>query len=269
MSEKKNLYSQDTINPEHPTITQSFLKMFEACPFAAHQRYILGKKVPPSGAATVGSSVDAGVTFGADTVIKTGTDATLKEKAEVAAATFERLKDNTDFQGEDPGKLKDETVGLVHVHHNLIAPKLKPVATQEQILIKRDKYNLAGTIDLIEENDTLADTKTANRVGKYVVEGDAQAAIYTTLYQAKYQRPAKAFRFDVLVKTKVPKVEMVEGEVTTAQKSLLDYRIEAALSELNHSMQTGKFRLAEQGHWRCEKTGKWCAYLSQCPKGKK
>lgn len=265
----KPVYSQGKLNLAHPTLTQSWLTMFEACPFAAHKRYVEGIISPPSGSATRGRSVDAAVTAGCDSVIATGEDLPLSQKEEIAAAHFEKEAPDTDFQGEDAGLLKDRTVLLVDLHHQHVAPILKPAATQEAILVEGEDYDFAGTIDLRETDDTLRDTKTANRRGKHVVSGNAQAALYSFLFEKKYGRRPKRFAFDSLIDTKTPSVEMTEGEVVPTDTSLLMYRMQSAYSEFQVGLKTGVWRIAEQGHWRCESTGKWCAYISSCPKGKR
>lgn len=266
---EKPVYSQDSIDPEHPLITQSFLTMFEACGYAAFRRYVEGEKVPPGIAAVQGRATDAAVTFGANQVISTGKDATLEDKLGIASEVYDKESPDALIQeGEDRGQLKDETVGLVTLHHNEIAPLLKPVKTQEAIRVDLDTYSLAGTIDIIEEEHNLVDTKTSKRrYDENAVSGSAQPALYDFLYESKYQAKPKSFRYDVLVKNKKPVSQRVTGQVTEHDRSLLFYRIQSALSEFHHSMKTGYWRLAEQGHWRC--SPKWCGYYHACPKGKK
>jgi hypothetical protein len=269
----KPVYSQGKFDPAHPIVTQSFASQFEACAYAAFKRNIEGIIVPPSGAILRGRSADAAVTAGANSVIQTGKDLKLSDKKEIAAAAFDKEAPDTDFQDEDPGLLKDRTVTLVGMHHVHVAPHLKPIATQEAIRIEGESFDFAGTIDLVEEIDgevVLSDLKTANRRGKHSVPGAVQASLYSFLYEKKHGRRPSKFRYDVLVDTKVPQVETTEGEVTQHDTALLMYRTQAILQELNMSLKTGVWRLAEQGHWRCESSGKWCAYLHMgCPKGKK
>lgn len=266
-----NTYSQKRIDPKHPVLTQSSLGMLEACAFAFNLRYLKGKPEAPSGAITRGRAFDEAVTFGANHVIVNGEDAKLSDKKEVAAAKFDKEAPETNFQGDDPSQLKDSTVALVELHHNQIAPTLSPVATQEIIRVSGAEYDLAGTLDLIEKKGeavNVTDHKTCKRKGKYSPRGHVQAALYAYLYEKKYQvRPQ--FRFDVAIATKSPSIERVEHAIDDAEYSLLHYRIRSALNEIKQGLETGHWRLAEQGHWRCDATGKWCAYISECPKGKR
>lgn len=265
----KPVYSQDSIDPNYPLITQSFLTMFEACGYAAFRRYVQGEKVPPGIAAVQGRATDAAVTHGANQVILTGEDAKLADKLDIAVSVFDEESDNAIIQeGDDKGELKDETIKLVTLHHKEIAPLLRPVRTQEAIRVDMDNFSLAGTIDMVESGDRLADTKTSKkRYAEDAVKGSAQPALYDFLYESKYKVKPTSFRYDVLVKNKTPVAQRIEGTVTESDRDLLFYRIQSALSEFHNSVKTGFWRLAEQGHWRCSE--KWCGYYHSCPKGAK
>ena len=270
----KPVYShREPLNPAHPLVTSTLVSTGEACMYLLKRVFIDGDKAPPSGAILRGRSADAAVTAGANSVIKTGKDLKLSDKQEIAAASFDKEAPDTDFQGDDPGNLKDRTVTLVGMHHAHVAPYLKPVSTQEAIRVEGESFDFAGTIDLVEEIDgqpVLSDLKTANRRGKHSVPGAVQPSMYSYLYEKKYgRRPAK-FRYDVLVDTKSPQVESIEGEVTNTDRALLMYRAQSIVQEINTSMKTGIWRLAEQSSWRCEASGKWCYFLNNgCPKGRK
>lgn len=265
----KQTYSQGKFDINKPVISQSFLNMFADCALAAYYRYVEGRMDPPGVAALQGSSVDAAVTAGCESVIKTGKDASLKDKRDVAASVFESKWDETKtFAEDDRGALKDQAIKLVDAHHVIIAPKLKPVSVQEVIVSEEDGFSLAGTIDLVEEGDIVADTKTSRT--KYALDAvltNVQPSVYTRLYAKKYGKPPSSFRYDVLVKTKEPTIQRVSGTVGETQLELLDYRIKSSIAEFKSSVETGLFRLAAPGHWRCSSTGKWCGFLKGCPKG--
>lgn len=263
-------YSQGKFDPSHPLITQSFLNMFADCAYAAVRRYVNGEILPPGVAALQGTATDAAVTLGCHSVIKTGIDASISDKMEMAAVTFDSRKEEHDIQPEDNlGLLKDQTIGLVKLHHREVAPKLLPISTQESIVLKRDNYDLAGTIDIVEKDHRLADTKTSRiRYPDDAVQTKLQPALYATLYDEKYKTESQSFRFDVLVKNRLPIYQKVEAKVSKESKMLLHYTILSTIQELQIGLKTGIYRLAAPGHWRCQ--AKWCAYLNNgCPKGKK
>lgn len=265
------IYSQGKFDPNHPVITQSFLNMWADCAYAGFRRYVLGEVLPPGVAALQGTATDVAVTLGCNSVIETGKDASLEEKKDIAATIFERKKDEYKIESDDDlPSLKDQTIKLVTLHHNEIAPKLKPVSTQEAIKIDMGDYSLAGTMDLIEENHVIADTKTSKRkYSENAVTENLQPAVYSALYKSKYGIAPTSFRYDVLIKNKAVIAQQVSGVVGVQQELLLNHHINAALLELASGMKSGVFRLAASGHWRCESSGKWCGYLNNgCPKGK-
>lgn len=263
------IYSQGKLDLAHPTLTQSWLTMHEDCAYAAYRRYILGDITPPNEFAIMGSGVDRGITHGANQFIRTGKDAPLKDKVDCAIAEFDAQALQARFVETEPGKCRDMVRQLVELHHREIAPSLKPILTQEAIVIPGKHYDLAGTIDMAEADHTVVDHKTSRRRGNYVIRGSAQPALYTFLYARKHGVASPRFRYDVLVKTKVPKVERVEGRVSSEDWGLLFTRFRNAFSEMVNSLKTGRWRLARQGHWKCNPTGKWCSYVKDgCPKGR-
>lgn len=265
-------YSQGKFDPKHPLITQSFLAMFADCAYAAVRRYVDGELIPPGVAALQGTSTDAAVTLGCQSKIKTGNDAPLEDKKGIATATFEEKKSGHLITPEDDlGALKDQTVALVELHHFEIAPKLKPISVQESIVVKGPEYDLAGTIDIVENGHTIVDTKTSKaRYSEDSVQANIQPALYARIYEAEHNIKPKGFRYDVLVKNKTPMAQQVAGVIDEDRQKLLDHQIRSTIQELNLGLETGLHRLAAPGHWRCAASGKWCGYLHNgCPKGKR
>jgi hypothetical protein len=256
-------------NPDHPLLTPSSITTFKVCPFLFNEVYLKGKRTPPRGAALQGTSVHAAVTYGANQVIATGTDAPLSDKKELAAATFEAKETETEFfTDENRGELKDQAVRLVELHHEQVAPLLKPIATELSVVVELSDHKRAGTIDIVEADDKLNELKTSK--SRYGDVGDKiQGVFYPFLYERHYGRPAKEMNYDVLVKNKTPIAQRVSMPVDNGSQDFLEYEIQSVLQEMRLSAKTGIWRVAEEGHWRCAKSGKWCAFLSVCPKGKR
>lgn len=263
-------YSQGKFDPKHPVITQSFLSLFSDCAYAAYKRYIKGEIVPPGIALVQGTAVDAAVTLGCDSVIKTGEDASLPDKKALAHSIFmDRILDAKLFSDDDVNAAGAKVLEVVELHHRQVAPRLRPVATQMSIVSDKGGYSLAGTIDIVEENHLLVDTKTAKRAGDYPAKGILQRELYTKLYEEKTGYKPSGFRFDVLVKSKTPVVEQVMVHPRHNMPHVLEHVISSSLIELNTSLKMGQWRIAKPNHWKCNVSGKWCGYLyTGCPKGK-
>lgn len=248
-------------------ITQSKIHLFEKCGKAFEFRYLQDWKVAPQAALTVGRSVDDGITHNLQQKIQTKKDVSKEEVVEATLSTFNRESIETDWQGEDPGAQKDIAVKLVSAHHEKLAPLINPKAVQLKLQVDLPEYTLAGTLDLVEQDDTLADSKTSKTMyDENAVAWNLQPAVYTYLYEKNYGIKAPGFRYDVMVKpTKTigARTQVVSGVVSEKQKTVALLRADS----LNRAVQSGNFHYAPDNSWYCSE--KWCGFWSMCDRGGK
>ena len=246
---------------------QTELKAYLKCGKMWEFRYLKGIKTPPSPALTLGSSVDAAVTANLAQKIQSKSDMSKDEILDVYSSDFESRKQETEWLDENPGKQKDMGVRLVSLHHDLVAPNIMPATVQEFFNLETNAgYDLFGTMDLVEENGTVVDTKTSRlKYDEAAVSRNFQATLYDFAYESLRKVPAKGFRFDVLIKptvTKGPTLQQVEGKVTQADREwLFD-----GIHNVHKAIQAGVALPAPEGSWYCSQ--KWCGYWDQC-KGRK
>lgn len=250
-----------------PQYNQSELKAYLKCGKMWEFRYLKGIKTPPSAALTLGSSVDTAVTANLSQKIESGLDLRTDDVLDVYSDDFERRKVETEWMEEDPGHQKDVGAQLVRLHHQLVAPTIQPETVQEQFTLETDAgYDLHGTMDLTEQGGFVVDTKTSRTVyAEDAVAKNFQATLYDFAYESLRRKPAKGFRFDVLIKPtakKGPTLQQVEAKVTAADRSwLFD-----GIKQVHKAIQAGVALPAPEGSWYCSK--KWCGYWDQC-KGRK
>jgi CRISPR/Cas system-associated exonuclease Cas4 (RecB family) len=250
-----------------PKYNQSELKAYLKCGKMWEFRYLQGLKVPPSSALTLGSSVDAAVTANLVQKVESGADLTKEEVLDRYSDTFEELALDTEWGTELPGKQKDLGARLVELHHDEVAPTVMPESVQETFTLEMDAgYDLFGTIDHVEKDGTVVDTKTSRLAyDENAVAKSFQPALYDFAYEATRGKPAKSFRFDVLVKptqTKGPRLQQVEAKVTQSDREwLFD-----AIGQVHKAIQAGIALPAPEGSWYC--SPKWCGYWDRC-KGKR
>lgn len=243
---------------------QTEINMFFKCGLQHEFRYLKGIKTPPSGALTIGSSVDTGVTFNLEQKIETGVDLPIDDVKDATATEFERRRPETDWKDDEPGECKDLAVRLATLHHTVIAPTIKPATVQEKFFIELDApFNIGGTIDLTTEDDIIVDTKTSGK--KYTpdsVNNSVQPVLYDYAFEALRGRKAKSFRYDVLIKNKTPITQQVEDVVAPESRDFL-FR---GIHQVDRAIKAGIALPAPDGAWWCSKD--WCGYWNQC-KGKK
>jgi len=246
---------------------QSEIHDFLKCGLKWEFKYVLKIKTAKRHSLTVGSAVDKSVTTNLIQKVKSATDLPLPEVLDVYSTEFETLRPETDFQEEDPGEIKDVGAALITVHHRRLAPLLNPETVQEQFAIETDAgYDLTGTIDLIEKDQTVVDHKTSkNYYAEEAISKALQPAMYDYAYEALRGKKPKAFRFDVLkkpTKTKPADIQQVTAEVTQGDREWLFQTV----GNMHKAVKAGVALPAPEGAWWCSE--KWCEYWHMC-KGKK
>lgn len=260
--------------PKKPQYHQSEIELHLKCGLAHKYRYIDGYKIPPRAALTIGSSVDAAVTHNLIQKIETNTDLPKDDVLDAYSTAFDRAAVETDFEGKDKGVEKQIGVQLVNIHHEKVAPLIQPAEVQTSFLLNTDAgYDLGGKIDIIEKDGTVADTKTSKgRYSAAAAKGELQPALYDFAYEALKGKPAKGFRYDVLLKTqprgekgepKPERFQRINTKVTPEDRSWLFQVID----NVHRAITAGiAIPASSQGYWCSEDQ---CGYAKICPKFKR
>lgn len=254
------------LNVALPEYHQSEILLFLKCGLQHYFRYILGIKVPPKAALTVGSSVDAGVNHNFSQKISSGQDEPLAAIVEECASAFEARSPETEWGNDDKGQQKDMAIQLVTAHYRDIAPKVRPETVQESFLIETPEYRLGGIMDLTESDTTVVDTKTSkNSYKDEQIYHAIQPSLYTFAYETIRRKRPRAFRFDVLIKptkTLPARTQQMQAEITTEDHEWLFTTVD----RMHRALKAGVALPAAEGSWWCSKD--WCGYWHMC-KGKR
>jgi hypothetical protein len=244
-------------------LRQSEVNLFLRCGKAWEFRYVKGLVVPPTAALTVGTAVDRAITVNMEQKIKTETDLPIGDVLDACSTEFEKEAPETDWRDSSKEEEKDKAIKCVGVYHEQLAPKISPQTVQQTFTIPTDSgFDISGTMDLTTKNGWVRDSKTAARAGMYSLTGNIQAGIYDLAYQSINHKRAKGFAFDVMIKTKAPKTEIVGGEVTDQHRVF----VSETLKKVNEAMNAGiALPASEQAYW-CSPG--YCGFWSMC-KGKK
>lgn len=248
---------------KQPEYHQSAINTFLKCPRQYMFRYVMGLKIAPKTALTVGIAFDAAAGHNLKQKIESKTDLPVADVLDAFSTDFDKRAPGTDWDGDDPGAQKDMGARMTKVFHEKGAPKIKPLTVQESFRLETDAgYALGGTFDVVEEGHILRDQKTSK--GEYAADAvnfEIQPAVYSFAYQAKYGVQPE-FAYDVVTKHKEPRYQEVKGKVTQTQTEQLF----EAVNIMHSQIQRGEFQYAPSGQWFCSKS--WCGYWHLC-KGKK
>lgn len=254
-------------DPKRPIYHQSEIQVYLKCGKMWEFRYQRGIRIAPSAALTIGSSVDAAVSLNLSQKTVTGRDVKTEEVLEAFSTDFESRAEWTNWGQEDPGRQKDIGVQLLKVHHQIVAPKLRPQTVQESFAVQTsEEFDLGGTIDFTEESGTVVDTKTSRSpYDPSVIRRAIQPALYDYAYEALRGRPSSGFRYDVLVKPTLRNAAQVQQISAKLGKPDREWLFET-VRQVHRGINAGVAMPAPEGSWYC--SPEWCGYWSMC-KGRK
>ena len=265
---------------QKPQLHNSMMETMSKCGVQFQRRY--GARfdvwpheeiIPPGIALATGISVHRAVDANMNHKVETGELLDLDTIRDVAREAVERMwsdgllltPEESTRQKQVKGETIDLTVALSELHHIQVAPLIEPIAAEERFVIelKDSPIDLAGQFD-IRENVGIRDTKTAAPSRAPKTAKTVQMAIYSMAHQILYEKMPERVVLDGLIKTRVPKVVMVEAKPDDSWMLPVRNRIYRAV-ELIESVKagTGQFTPAQPEDWCCSE--KWCGYARTCP----
>ena len=171
-------------------IRPSSIKTFLKNPYEWYQTHILKEYTPPKSYLTLGTAVHHGLNIGYAQYIKTGVIPSNSLILEATNEEFLKLSATTSWQeGEDSNEFADLANRLVLAYHKEIMPKIQPKYTEQYVEVKFDNNpyiaGVRGTIDLITQDDTLVDIKTAGTISQSLqLKHELQLSVYSLLAKA-------------------------------------------------------------------------------------
>lgn len=104
-------------------------------------------------------------------------------------------------------------IALLKTYHKIVAPKVQPVEVEREfnLPIQDENYTPKGYIDLIDKNNLVIDHKTTKRsMRQDMIDSDLQLTTYSLAYRKLAGKEEKSLRFDVMVRTKQPKIQQIQ-----------------------------------------------------------
>jgi hypothetical protein len=271
-------------------MSASQVSMYLRCPRQYKFRYVDDHKRPPAVPAAMGSSGHAALETTHHHIVDHDVPAPTEQLLDCFSDQWEKISSLIeDWEGEQPGLIKDKGVALVRLYNETVAPAVKPQVDADDVRGIEKKFEITvggvpmlGFIDLIDENASIAaspeellllqaegrtlpaDLRTAiadfKFRGKAATQAEVDGSLQLTLYSLA--TGVYAVRFDQLIKTKVPKIKRA-----TAVRSRQDHLwLTQVVREVAEAVSKGVFPPCDPTGWVC--SPKWCGYWHMC-RGKK
>jgi len=254
----------DAAAAEKPHLSHTQIAMLLRCGRQYEFRYVHGLKIPPSGAMVQSRAWHQAVEHNYRQKIQSDRDLPVAEVQELFAARFDEGVEAEEIAfdpGENPGRLKDQGVGIVAAHHEVIAPAVRPALVEERFRLDLGEefpFDLVGVWDLVERDGTVADNKCYGRAPRQEdLDKDLQFTAYSLAYRASRNEVEPGLRMDAVVKTKRPKALQLHTKRTND-----DCRWFLGLVEdVARAIRSGVFYPNPTG-WSC--SPRFCGYHERC-----
>jgi CRISPR/Cas system-associated exonuclease Cas4 (RecB family) len=249
----------------------SGLAMLARCGEAFRRRYLEGHKIPPSVSIIIGVATDRSVTADLANKIAAGEllpAEQIKDTARDALVeTWERgytlREEDEENQSEEKVKANaiDSAVSLASLHHEKLAPALKPSHVQRNWVLDISDLDiqLAGTIDIQEGRASIRDTKTSKKAPPADAAAESlQLSAYALAVKMHDGAIPERVALDYLIRTKQPKFVILESKRTNEEFMPLLERVYQA----SRVLESGLFMPAPVDSWYC--SARWCGYFATC-----
>jgi putative RecB family exonuclease len=217
-------------NEDKPHFSASQLICYLQCPLQYHFQYEMGiawDKTPS--AVLFGSAIHKGVEAINKGLMNGGVDMALA-KTEFAVDWKDQTSSDEITWKEDPSELYQKGGQLLELYADEMKGqkptevelpfRLPLVDPKTGLFIKQRDF--VGKIDAIFTDDTIVEIKTTSRSpAQQEVDQNTQITFYSWAYRMLYGKPEKVIKVVNLVKTKDPKVVVVETQRTEREHSWL------------------------------------------------
>jgi len=229
------------------------------CGMQYYYRYVEGIKTPPAVAMLQGSSLHKGQEVNFSQKIESHEDAPLDVVLDAVSDRFNsEVQDIENWEDTDEGKAKDQVITVMELVHTTHNPTIQPLECEAEYSLDCNGTILKAVIDLVDDKGRVRDNKL---VGKAKSQCDADNDLQLTMYS--WVTGLKDVAFDCFVKTKTPKVAVIESTRTERDWN----RLKARIPEIINGIEKEVFVPADPTSWACSE--KFCGYWHICKHGGK
>ena len=249
-------------------ISSTQISMFARCQAAWMFRYIWGLTIPPKAKMMRGTCIHRALAFNFMPKVESHEDLPVGDVVDCYSTNYDEESHETEWHGEDKGRLKDGGVRVLRHYQETVAPVTQPVDVEQHFSMdlswkdadEPKQMRFKGVIDLLTDGGILIDHKSTAQTPKQP-RGDHcnQLTGYWLGKEAMDGTEPKIARLDYLVALKEPKIVTFDVPVTDSQKKYLLRHIPSVVK----AMEAGGY-FPNRGNVYCSETG--CGYYSLCIK---
>ncbi|HDD44204.1 MAG TPA: hypothetical protein ENG63_05015 [Candidatus Desulfofervidus auxilii] len=214
-------------------ISWSQFQCYLTCPKRYEFRYIKGIVIPPPGSIVLGKAFENVENINFRQKIYTQRDISLEQALDLYVDSWKEVKDEfgneIDWEGkfyggqaEDEKICHNDGIGLIKIYHTKVAPKIKPLAVQEEVNFEFEGIKILGYLD-IEDISDIIDLKVSTK-GTWTqekVNHDQQLVFYSLVFKNK------KYRYDIIerpkkdVKNRTYRFNSFYKQITQREKEIL------------------------------------------------
>ena len=245
-------------------LSHSQISMYQRCPKQYEYRYIKGLKRAPNSNLIVGIAGHKGVETNYQHKFKKKKQANKNVVMDAYSKHFDGMKSGVDFEGKNPGVVKDRGYAMSKVHYETIAPSVQPTMKPElkfDMMLPGMKKKIIGYIDVVatvgKAINVVLDTKfTGRKFDQFKVDIDQQLTTYAYAIKNLVGKAPKLMGIDAIIGNS----KGVTPQRVTTRRSLEELKqFEETAKSVEKGIETGIF-YPTNNFMTCG----WCGYNDIC-----
>ena len=254
-------------------LSHSSIELYLKCPEKWRRRYLEKQYEPMGGYQIVGRAVHAAEAQSYHAMVETGFPHSIEQVLDEYGSSLdnEQEKGEVEWDGEDPGAMRDRGVGMLAVYHGSIVPAMLPEKVEHEFHVKLhpdNEWTIKGYIDVIggyndgfqEHESGPHDIKTVKKAHNY--EQSMQASLYTyaTMLADDVDKTFRVHELKVLKDG--PHADIREVHRTREAQLMYLQRVAGIAREIEYRVTSGNWQGAAPDVWWCSQ--KYCGYFPTC-----
>jgi putative RecB family exonuclease len=237
-------------------LSPSQIACFSQCAAKWYYKYALNLKERPNSNLTLGTSVHAGIAHAMQWKVETGKYPDPDCVTGIYNLAWSEQSDETEFrEDESPGEIRTAGESLIRKYMAEAAPRIKPAQVEIEVSGLIAGVPVRGRIDVLEENGTIRDLKTAARKPEPEITG--RNAMQLAIYAAITPGASGQVAIDTLVKTKTPQLVQIEQKLDAEDRRAPELQ----LPVIRDAMRSGYYA-PNRDALTCSRRN--CGYWREC-----